>query len=360
MSSNRNRSPIARPCLLLESGALQEGEAARPTVRSGVVLSRALCRFKQFRAAPGLSRSQAARAARTFAEAHAPYADSGWVALRNPQGAAIWYWDKAQLAALGAGEARSVSPESAWRRRGDGWRILACAEGFEAQYWEGGGLVASTWRREPFTREQWAAFVLGVETFEQAPPEAPPPPQALPMEDASWRAAVIKPPLGWRDAETAAVSVGLCAVALTAMFAAQALRREGGAREALSAASAVETRMRDDPRIARAHERAALLAGYSASFGGAEPLAAVADAFTVLDRFQLQVRSWSADRARFSVTIDAPIAETPVREIVAALEETPTLCGVTPDLAEAGFQLRAAVVASADAPCPDAGAEASP
>ena len=343
MATKPNRSHTARPSLLLESGALHEGEAARATLSRGVVLSRALCRHKPFRAAPGLTRAQVARAARTYAEAHAPFVETGSLVLRTLQGAAIWYWDKAQLATLGAGSAGDkVSPESVWRTGGDGWRILACAEGFEAQYWEDGGLIASSWRREPFTREQWAAFVLGIESFERAPPDDPPAPQRVPMDDASWRRAQIKAPLGWRDLELGALSAGLCAVALAAMFAGQALRHDGGARAAARQADAIAARARQDANIARAHERAILLNEYAGSFADANALAAIGDAFTVLGRFGVQAQSWSADRQRLSLAIASAITETPVREIVAALEETPTLCSVTPELAgaESGFELR--------------------
>ena len=69
----------------------------------------------------------------------------------------------ALVAAACAGKAPAlVVPETILRDAGDGWRVIACAEGVEAQYWEDRTLLASSWRREPFTREQWTAFALGV------------------------------------------------------------------------------------------------------------------------------------------------------------------------------------------------------
>lgn len=342
-----NNSLGTRPRLLLESGAV-DGDEVRGGA-SGVVLSRALCRFKSFRAAPGLNRDQLRRAARTFAEANAPFAESGWRVLATARGAAIWYWDKAQLATLGAGGARAISPESVWWAPGEGWRIVACAEGCEAQFQEAGGLVASTWRREPFTRAQWTAFVLSVEAFDKAPPDEPPAPIALPLSDGSWLKTELKAPLGWRDLEIGAVSVALCAGALAAFFAGQALRHGSSARAESAQALALDARMREDRAIVRVRERADLIRDYAAIAGGAEVLDGVADAFGVFSTFQLTPRSWSADRDHIEAVFATPTGEVSVREIVLALEASPHLCAVTPELAGAdGVEIRAAIGAEVD------------
>ncbi len=345
-----NRFRAAPPCLLLESGAIEEGENYRNALARGVMLSRALCRFKLFRGTPGLTRSQLARAARTFAEAHAPFEATGSLILRTPAGAAIWYWDKAQLAVLGAGEARVVSPESVWRAPGEGWRVLACAEGFEAQYWEDGGLIASSWRREMLTRAQWAAFALNVDATQQAP-DAPPTPQVLPRDDRSWRRAEIRTPLSWRELERGAISIALCASALATFFTAQALNHEGAARADRRALDALEERVAEDAQLARVRERLTLMAEYDAATRTPRALAAAADAFEVLSRFDVTPQAWAVVDETFRLEIEA--SGTPVRDIVAALEAAPGLCGVTPELANAagGIELRAAIVASAEVEC---------
>ena len=342
-----NHSLTTRPLLLLESGDVAEGAALGAA--SGLVLSRALCRFKAFRAAPGLTRDQLRRSARTFAEANAPFADVGWRALRTNQGAAIWYWDQSRLAELGAAGARLTSPESLWRAPSEGWRMIACAEGFEAQLHEAGGLVASTWRREPFSREQWIAFVLSVEAFDTPAPDEPPAPLSLPLEDRSWLTTDLKAPFGWRDVEIGAVSVALCAGALAAFFAGQALRHEGVARAESRQALAIDTRMREDSAIVRARDRAGLIRDYVAVASGAEALDAVADVFSVLGAFQLAPRSWRADREHVEAVIDAPDGGASVREIMLALEAAPHLCGVTPELAsQDGVEITATIAGGRD------------
>lgn len=350
MANKPNRSHMARACLLLEDGTLQDIEGASPA--RGFVLSRALCRYQYFRAAPNLNRGQIARAARTFAEANNPFPESSSIVLRAPHGAGVWWWDRAQLAALGL-EARDISPESVWRAPAGGWRVLACGEGFEAQYWEEGALIASTWRREPFTREQWRAFVLSVPEFSLDAPDDQPTPEILALADASWRGRQIKAPMSWREVEMGAVTVALCGVALAAFFAGQALRHEAFARDAEKELATVEAQGRADPRIASANERAQVLREFAASTSGADALAIAADIFDTLSRYQITPNAWAVNAGTAELTIDAIPGETPIRDIAAALEASPRLCGVTPELAgrDGGVELRARVVRGGEREC---------
>lgn len=322
--------------LLLEDGAFAKGNGAvvGAPPHGAVTLSRALCRFKLYRAAPGLSRTQIARAAHTFVEAHVPFADTGVFLLWSPHGAEIWYWDKAQIAAAaGAAPLKVSGPESLFREPGEGWRILACVEGYEAQYWEHGGLVASTWRRQAFSPQQWAAFVLGVEASVYEPPEAPPTPTRLQLlTQARWRRRQIKPPPTWQGAETMAISVALCAAGLAAFFMGQALHYESNARAHAREAAAIEASIASDPALRRARERTQLLADFSSASSVGDAIAAVADALTVFKTFGVTAESWRADQAGFRATLNVSITDIPLREVVAGLEATPLLCGVEPNL----------------------------
>lgn len=313
------------------------------------MLSRALCRFRLFRAPAALTRTQIARAARTFAAAHAPFVDTGSLVLRSPHGAEIWYWDKSELPAGAA----SGAPESVLRAPGDGWRIVACEEGFEAQYWERGGLLASTWRRQAFTPEQWAAFVMGVEGAERDAPNAPPPPEQVRLQlGARWRGRQIKAPPTWRDGELYALTAGLCAAALTAFFVGQALHADLRARGYAARLAALEQRVASDPRLERVREHMAVLRGYNGVGGGADVLSAAADAFAVFGQFGLEVNSWRIDARSFHATLNASMMDLPLREIVAALEATPLLCGVEPNLSsQQGMVELMASTPSADGSC---------
>ena len=108
--------------LLLESGTLADDAVSRLVGARDLVLSRALCRFRFYRAPQTLTRSQFAQAARVFAEVHAPFADTGTLILRAAAGAGIWYWDRAKLSSFEP--VGQISPESVWREPGDGWRVV--------------------------------------------------------------------------------------------------------------------------------------------------------------------------------------------------------------------------------------------
>lgn len=307
------------------------------------VLSRGLCRFRLFRAPVGLSRAQIARAARTFAEAHAPFEDSGILVLRSPLGAEIWYWDRAVV-----GDHRAV-PESVLRPDGQGWRVLACDEGFEAQYWDEGGLVASTWRRGAFGRDQWAAFVLGVDQVTTDAPDAPPEVEHIGLAlGRSWRAREIKPPPTWREAEQGALTLGLCASALALFFVGQALHADFASNAVKIQAAAAEQRIGADPRLTRVREHTALLRDYADAMSGADVLAAAAQAFEVFKQFNVEVSEWRVDQRNFRATLNASMADVPLREIVAALEASSLLCRVEPNLssAEGSLELTATLSSS--------------
>lgn len=330
--------------LLLESGALSDDGAARLVGARDLVLSRALCRFRRYRSPHALSGSLLAKAARAYAEAHAPFADTGTLILRAANGAEIWYWDRAKLNAHAP--VGQISPESAWRVACEGWRVVACVEGYEAQYWEANSLIASTWRRQPFLPQQWSAFILSVDQPKLAAPVEPPDPVALPLTDTSWRKREIKEPLSWLDAEKAGVSVAICATAVAAVFCGQALASGSIAARAHERLTTAEEHLREDREIARALDQRHLIQSYAAMTQHPPLLAAVADAHRVLSRFGLRASTWRASDDGLSVIVDASISDAPVRDIVAAMEEAPSICTAVPEIAGAGrFEIRAAIEA---------------
>jgi hypothetical protein len=344
-------SPSRSTRLLLESGTLAADSVARLVGARDLVVSRALCRFRRYRAPQTLSKRQVTLAARAYAEAHAPFADTGTLVLRAPGGAAIWYWDRSKLAVLQP--LREVSPESVWRETQDGWRIVACAEGYEAQYAEAGALVASTWRRQAFTAAQWAAFTLSVESPAFEPPAEPPAPVTLPLANGSWRDRVIKEPLGWRDLERAGVTAAICVAAVAALFVGQALRSDQIAQREQANAARIEQDLRGNRDVTRALEHSRVVRAYAVASEGPAVLTAVTEAHEILARFGLQAPTWRASAEGVSFIVDAAISETPVRDIVAAMEEAPHLCGAVPEIAGQGrFEIRAAIASDGNA-CPE-------
>lgn len=341
-----NRSTLSRSTRLLrENGQLASNPVSNLVGARDLVLSRALCRFRFYRAPSALSSSQIAKAARLYAEAHAPFANTGTLLLRGRGGVGVWYWDRAKLSPHEP--VREASPESVWCEAAEGWRVVACSEGYEAQYWEAGALVASTWRRQSFTAAQWSAFALSVEAPALAAPAEPPAPVALRLDDGSWRSRVVRPPLSWADAARAGVTVAICATAVAALFSGQAMHSSQIAGRETARADAIEQALRQDRDAARAMEQRRLINEYASELRVPSVLLAAAEAHEVLAHFGLRASTWRASAEGVSLIVDAPIGEAPVREIVAAMEETPHLCSAAPEIAGAGrFEVRAGIAAS--------------
>ena len=346
--------PKARHCLLLESGALVNA-AGEPETRSPngrVLISRALCQYRLFQPPAHLKPAHAAVAARAWAKAHSPFADPEILLLRTPSaGIGVWFWDRARTEGRAS---ERCAPESLYRADGEGWRIVTCAEGFEAQRWGGGVLLASTWRRTPFTREQWLAFVLGTEAAEGEAPELPPTPESLPLlADTHWRRARIGPPLSWRDAEKIGGSVAVVGLCLSAFFVAQALKATNDAATDTRATASITARIAQDHDAQRTREFESLIGDYNGITQQSDVLAAVADAFQVYTHFGLQVTSWRASHAEIHASIAGSLPQIPLRDVVRELEAKPTLCGVTPIFPRGreGIEISARVVAATGA-CP--------
>jgi hypothetical protein len=329
--------------MLLESDQIAGGGLGKRAAGGVLIISRALCRYRHFRTPAGLSSRQIANAAATFSQAHAPYEQTGSLTFRTPLGVGVWFWDQARIAAACGGDApRAIVPESLLRGAGEGWRVLACEEGFEAQYWEAGALVASTWRRGPFGREYWNAFALGIETPATEPPDALPAATETPLrKGANWRRNRIGAPLNWRDAENALFTLCVCALALAAFFAGQALHRQTAAAADLRASAAMEAQMDQDATHQRVREHLALLRAYHGANSGPDVLGAASEATATLAGFGITPLSWRADAEGLSIAAPGSVNDLPVREIVTALEALESLCNVEPSFAAEEVTFRA-------------------
>ena len=340
--------PKARPYLLLENGAYVNGAGDRVSWSPGtpLLISRALCQYRLFQPTSQLKPAQAASAARAWAEAHAPFEITGTLLLRTPSGAiGVWFWDAARTSEAAADR---VALESLHRAGGDGWRIVACAEGFEAQRWSEGVLLASTWRRAPFTREQWLAFVLGTEAPQGDAPDDPPAPQVLPLlADTRWRRARIGPPLSWRDGEKLGGSVALVGCCVTAFFVGQALRSASVTSADAHAAAAIAARVARDHDAQRTREFESVLGDYNGVTQETDVLAAATDAFQVYTQFGLQVTSWRANAHEVHASIAGSLPQIPLHDVIEALEAKSSLCNVTPIFprSQEGIEITAHVAA---------------
>lgn len=162
---------------LNEGGALGR---LRPTV---VLIAREMTAFSLFEAG-ALPRSRRGQAARLHARTGSPYLESGHSLVWAGADCGVWWWDAARIGPLVKarfGAARpEVRPETLAQPAGLGWRIVRLTEGYEAQRWRSGRLIASAWRRDRFDPAAWTAFVRSQRGGEDAP-DSPPPPQTLPL-----------------------------------------------------------------------------------------------------------------------------------------------------------------------------------
>lgn len=146
--------------------------------RSLIIVSRALLRYHFLTQPEGVSARQSDKAAIVFAEAHAPFSRADFVVVRAVRGHGVWWWDSDRVSELIGSvttyDKDGMIPESVLYDLGTSWRLVNNREGFEAQYWRDMTLVASTWRRRPFTAEQWQAFLAPLDGQESAPSEPPP------------------------------------------------------------------------------------------------------------------------------------------------------------------------------------------
>lgn len=161
---------------LKADGGVEPLAHGAPWLRPQLVLARELCSFELFQP-PGVTGAAMVAAAGLHAVAAAPYARSGHLVQRRGRSCAIWWWnlDRVEQALATAGVSRSqCAPETLLQPPGEGWRIVQLDRGYEAQLWQAGALVASIWRRSPFDRAAWTAFVRGVAQGPDAPAQPPP------------------------------------------------------------------------------------------------------------------------------------------------------------------------------------------
>jgi hypothetical protein len=127
------------------------------------IVSRGLCRCTCIELPPVARRKQIAAAALQLRQL-SPFAETGAYVVASPARATVWYWDGAEVERAAASLALPaqdlwVVPESVmYAPAGDGLRLIACADGVEAQRWDGGVIVASRWWPRAPGAAEWSLF----------------------------------------------------------------------------------------------------------------------------------------------------------------------------------------------------------
>lgn len=328
--------PTARPCLLRENGDTisLDNAPADPAGARVLVLSRALCWFELYRRPPGLSRAEMGRAARLHAEAHAPCPGADFALFRNAAGVGIWYWDRAQVQALLRERWRyapqHIVPESAIQSPGEGWRQVKTADGYEAQYWSSHALVATLWRRRPFTQAQWASFVTSVpHAAHTGAVELPSPVAAAAQSQSGLARGRIHASWGWSALERGAIAAAFAAALVAMFFQGQSLNHES----AMSAQAATLAKLDAENSGKGASDVAsrdlAMVRAFAALTSNPDHVLAATDALHIFSTYNVTVSGWRVDRDGFQADVaDAEVATLP--ELAAALEAEPRLANVSP------------------------------
>ncbi|HXF45981.1 MAG TPA: hypothetical protein VNK91_07665 [Burkholderiaceae bacterium] len=93
-----------------------------------------------------------------------PFAETGAYLVASKTRATVWYWDNAEVERAAASQGLNtedlwVVPETLMYSPAiDGLRLVACADGVEAQRWEGGVIVASQWWPHEPSPAEWSLF----------------------------------------------------------------------------------------------------------------------------------------------------------------------------------------------------------
>jgi len=313
-----------------------------------IVLSRGLCRFEYIARANTASQRHADSAALIAARTRSPFEESQSLVLKAGAGHAVWWWDAAAVAgainAVRPGAKVRYLPETVLVPPADGWRHLTCVDGYEAQYWKGAALVASTWRRRPLDDAQWSAFAAGIRNA--YPPASRPMPIAVNLDPARARRLprAKRPEEIVRDVERAILAIAGLSLIAASCISARALRYD--LETSAVNREIASLRLQAPEAVAPAEAGAVLkLAEHQAS---PHPLMAAAAFLEIAAKYSAKVESWLIEDQKLQALITAD-PNVPLDSLAADLEADSWFAQVSPDRPEPRRFLIVATVCRPDA-----------
>lgn len=277
-----------------------------------------------------MSAAQADRAALLAADAKAPFVDAQAIVVRAPLGFGLWWWDGGRLREAGlppAGGAGRVAPESALFVVEDGWSQVVTREGVEARYCRDLTLIASQWRRRPFTPEQWRAFADSVDGATSPAPGYPPEPIAPQTIARASALPIVTPPQLWSRLERLAwASSAICGAACLA-FAAQAISFVVAENADRRAFEALQAEAANDPQTAINEADVALIRAHADLVGRPSPVLVAAEAYRSLGPFSIKPKRWEVDSEKLRIEIGGQ-GDAKIEDIASTLEKSRLLKNV--------------------------------
>jgi hypothetical protein len=215
-------------------------------------------------------------------------------------------------------------PETVAHPPAAGWRHARVRDGYEAQAWRDGALVASVWRRTPFDVQAWLAVTLS-EAAEGAPQNPPPIEDVAVRPALAIRAARRSANAGpWKWLETGALMGGLIGLACTGYFASQTLAFRAAENEAKVSLAAHA----DSPEVMRAKRDAALADAFRQHSASANNLTLSASAVAKARASGFTVLGWGFDEKRLHLRLDAESTSEALQTFAVSLEAEPGISRV--------------------------------
>jgi hypothetical protein len=317
---------------LVDSGASVFSLDARPLV----VVARALCQFQSIPLPEGLKGGKAVKAAVLVGQASQPFADTGSFVARFGDSFRAWNWDNARIEsvtlegdALGRVEA---IPESATQPMGDGWRIVACEQGYDAQFWDGGAPVALQWRPTPFDRASWFAFARSCASDTAFPDEPPSPIRPMPRYQGGVLTKRVGQPL---EFDPILIAGTAAATLLTTSIAYDAARLYRVDQELAKVTAALAARKTTSEAIRSAGDDIANarrdIGAFNEVARAPQPLQLMAIISQQSSLGGAKLKRWALADGRLQAVFDLPPKET-VTTLVQTLETLPDFSNVAAEV----------------------------
>lgn len=303
---------------------------------AALIIPRDLCRFEFYEPPAQLSGSDAVKAARTRLSVAGPFSRSGGLMVRRGKSFGLWWWDQDLVRTAAGSDASAVKvlTEALITEPGDGYRLIrTLGGGAEAQYWREGFLLASAYRPEAWTHQDWELFVRTTPDDSPVwdiPPISRPP---LAWTNGYRRVRVRLEPLSTLLASAAVVIAALC-LAISGFFLGQAAHlNQTAARLEAEISGAPEA---TPPQVdIQARAQLAELARFSTAVGGTDPLGLIAEAASVLDAADAEVRNFSIEQGRLEIGT-SPTTLADAESIARSLEMSPSFSNVSARIEETG------------------------
>lgn len=291
---------------------------SRPSIRPRV-LPRELCRFVYLPRPEYLASHKFEESCLLEARHKAPFAESAWLVLKDPNGASIWWWQcEADTPA-----SNQDLPESLCHRLPDGWHHLRLDSGYEARHVLQGAVVASAWQRSPFGPHSWQAFIRD-QHFARIGPQLPPPAAVLPMPAIPQRQ--VRGRVLVRAADPLlrfAAGSALAAAAIGGWWFGETAAFEQVQARQSREAQRLERTLSDYALFASTRMERAEIERARSIVGSGRAGIALARALRIASGLDLQVLSFRIDRKELEIGLRRDTDPALVRKLAAQLEALP-------------------------------------